>query len=73
MSSFLESNLKKLLCSYDCQKFKKLSYLRSQEDSRDFLDKNACGLFTHPSVGEDINKYVVIQDHKIQFTTVDLA
>lgn len=38
-----------------------------------FLDRSACGLFIHPSVGEDINEYVVIQDHKIQFATVDLA
>lgn len=49
------------------------AYLRSQEDSGDFLDKNACGLFIHPSVGEDINEYVVIQEHRIQFATVDLA
>uniref|UniRef100_A5WF57 McrBC 5-methylcytosine restriction system component-like protein n=1 Tax=Psychrobacter sp. (strain PRwf-1) TaxID=349106 RepID=A5WF57_PSYWF len=49
------------------------AYLRSQEDSGDFLDRNACGLFIHPSVGEDINEYMVIQDHKIQFATVDLA
>ena len=30
------------------------AYLRSQEDSGVFLDRSACGLFIHPSVGEDI-------------------
>lgn len=49
------------------------AYLRSQEDSTDSLDKYATGLFIHPSVGEDINEYVVIQNHKIQFATVNLA
>lgn len=49
------------------------AYLRSQEDSTDYLDKYASGLFIHPSVGENINEYVVIQNHKIQFATVDLS
>lgn len=49
------------------------AYLRSQEDSADSLDKYATGLFIHPSVGESINEYVVIQNHKIQFATVDLS
>ena len=48
------------------------AYLRSQEDSNDPLNKNACGLFIHPSIGENINEYVIIQNHKISFTTVDL-
>jgi len=49
------------------------AYLRSQEGSDDLLDDNACGLFIHPAVGENIDEYVVIQNHKIQFSTVDLG
>lgn len=49
------------------------AYLRSQEGSDDPLDENACGLFIHPSIGEDLNEYVVIDNHKIQFSTVNLA
>lgn len=49
------------------------SYLRSQECSGDSLNNHACGLFIHPSVGENINEHVIIQNHKIQFSTVDLA
>lgn len=49
------------------------AYLRSQEDSNDPLNKNACGLFIHPSIGEDMNEYIVIDNHKIQFSTVNLA
>ena len=49
------------------------SYLRSQEDSNDPLNENASGLFIHPSTGEDVNEYVVIDNHKIQFSTVNLA
>ena len=49
------------------------AYLRSQEDSDDTLNENAGGLFIHPSIGEDVNEYVVIDNHKIQFSTVDLA
>ena len=49
------------------------AYLRSQEGSDDPFDENACGLFIHPSIGEDMNEYVVIDNHKIQFATVDLG
>ena len=49
------------------------AYLRSQEGGDDPLNDDACGLFIHPSVGEDLNEYVVIQNHKIQFSTVNLA
>lgn len=48
------------------------TYLRSQEGNDDPLNKNAGGLFIHPSIGENINEYVIIQNHKISFTTVDL-
>ena len=49
------------------------AYLRSQEDSDDHLNENAGGLFIHPSMGEDVNEYVVIDNHKIQFATIDLG
>lgn len=49
------------------------AYLRSQEGGDDPLNDDACGLFIHPSVGEDVNEYVVIDNHKIQFSTVNLA
>lgn len=49
------------------------AYLRSQEGSDDPLNENAGGLFIHPSIGEDISKYAVIDNHKIQFSTVNLA
>ncbi len=49
------------------------AYLRSQEGSDDPLNENAGGLFIHPSIGEDISEYAVIDNHKIQFSTVNLA
>ena len=49
------------------------AYLRSQEGSGDLLDYKASGLLLHPSVGENVDEYVVIQNHKIQFATVDLG
>ena len=49
------------------------AYLKSQEGSDDPLNENAGGLFIHPSIGEDVNEYVVIDNHKIQFSTVNLA
>ncbi|WP_367104235.1 5-methylcytosine-specific restriction endonuclease system specificity protein McrC [uncultured Psychrobacter sp.] len=48
------------------------AYLRSQEGSDDPLNENAGGLFIHPSIGKDVNEYVVIDNHKIQFATVNL-
>ena len=49
------------------------AYLRSQEDYEDPLAAKATGLLLHPSVGKMVNESVVIQSHKIQFATVDLA
>ena len=63
-------NQKKISSGYLYQMY---AYLRSQEGSDDPLYDNAGGLFIHPSIGEDINEYVVIQNHKIQFATVDLG
>lgn len=49
------------------------AYLKSQEGGGDFLNDTASGLLLHPSVGEDVNEYFVMQNHKIQFATVDLG
>ncbi|WP_201512598.1 5-methylcytosine-specific restriction endonuclease system specificity protein McrC [Psychrobacter alimentarius] len=49
------------------------AYLRSQEGGEDLLNDTASGLLLHPSVGEDVNEYFVMQNHKIQFATVDLG
>ena len=49
------------------------TYLRSQEDNGDPLAANATGLLLHPSVGDMVNEFVVIQNHKIRFATVNLG
>jgi 5-methylcytosine-specific restriction enzyme subunit McrC len=49
------------------------AYLRSQEGSGDPLAAQASGLLLHPSVGEMVDEWAVIQGHLIRFATVDLA
>lgn len=49
------------------------AYLRSQENVDDPLNNFSSGLLLHPAVDQNFNEYVVIQNHKIQFATVDLA
>ena len=49
------------------------AYLRSQEGSGDLLNDTASGLLLHPAVGENVNEYIVMQNHRMQFATVDLA
>jgi 5-methylcytosine-specific restriction enzyme subunit McrC len=49
------------------------AYIRSQEDDKDPLTKNASGLLLHPAIGKKIDETVVIQGHAIRFATVDLA
>ncbi len=49
------------------------AYLRSQEDSGDPLSAQASGLLLHPSVDDMLNESVVVQNHEIQFATVDLG
>lgn len=49
------------------------AYLRSQEDNGDPVANNASGLLLHPSVGDMVNEVVVIQNHEIRFSTVDLG
>lgn len=48
------------------------AYLRSQEGNGDHLAENATGILLHPSIEEMIDEYVVIQNHKIRFVTIDL-
>ena len=49
------------------------AYLRSQEGNGGRLADNASGLLLHPSVGDRVNEFVVIQNHEIRFATVDLG
>ena len=49
------------------------TYIRSQVGLGDLLADKALGLLLHPSVGIDVDEYVVIQGHKIRFSTVDLT
>ena len=49
------------------------TYLRSQEDNGAPLAANATGLLLHPSVGDIVNEFVVIQNHEIRFATVNLG
>ena len=49
------------------------TYIRSQVGLGDLLADTALGLLLHPSVGIDVDEYVVIQGHKIRFSTVDLT
>lgn len=49
------------------------AYLRSQEGQGDPRADHAAGLILHPAVGSMVNEFVVIQNHKIQFATVDLG
>ncbi|MGM9998510.1 MAG: 5-methylcytosine-specific restriction endonuclease system specificity protein McrC [Candidatus Bruticola sp.] len=48
-------------------------YLRSQEGAGDPLADNALGILLHPSIDTAFDEYVVIQNHKIRFCTVDLG
>jgi 5-methylcytosine-specific restriction enzyme subunit McrC len=49
------------------------AYLRSQVGCGDPLADRAEGLLLHPSVGETLDETVVIQGHRIRFSTVDLT
>jgi 5-methylcytosine-specific restriction enzyme subunit McrC len=48
------------------------AYLRSQE-GRDPRWSDASGLFLHPAINENVREQVEIQNHRISFSTVDLA
>lgn len=44
-----------------------------QEGVGDPLADKASGLLLHPSLGTPVNEIVLIQNHEIQFATVDLT
>jgi 5-methylcytosine-specific restriction enzyme subunit McrC len=49
------------------------AYLHSQDCADDSLAQNASGLLLHPSIGDAVNEFVVIQGHEIRFATIDLG
>ncbi len=49
------------------------AYLRSQEDTGDPLWRFATGVLLYPSLGEDYDKAMTIQGHRIRFATVNLT
>ena len=49
------------------------TYLRSQENINDPLSINAIGILLHPSIDKMVDESVVIQGHRIRFSTVDLS
>ena len=49
------------------------AYLRSQVDRSDPWADSASGLLLHPAINGGFDESVVIQGHKMQFATVNLA
>lgn len=49
------------------------AYLHSQAGHGDHFSDGAQGLLLHPAIGEMIDESVVIQGHRIRFSTVDLT
>lgn len=49
------------------------AYLRTQERNNDLFSQHASGILLHPCIGEQFDEFVVIQNHKIRFATVDLT
>lgn len=49
------------------------AYLRSQVDSRNPWDQHASGLLLHPAINGSFDESVVIQGHKMQFATLNMA
>lgn len=49
------------------------AYLRSQEGNGDHLSENATGILLHPATEDMVDEYVIIQNHKIRFVTIDLV
>ena len=47
------------------------AYLRSRQETPGWLKPE--GLLLHPSVGQSVDEYAMIQGHKVRFATVDLA
>ena len=53
--------------------FQIYSYIKSQNETRDSSIHQVDGLLLHPSVGQTIDEYAVIQGHRLRFRTVDLT
>ena len=49
------------------------AYLMSQEKTEDVLSNTATGILLHPSFDESVEEFVIVQNHKIVFATVDLC
>lgn len=48
------------------------AYLRSQENTADAPSCHATGMLLYPAIDENINEYVIIQNHTIRFSTINL-
>ena len=52
--------------------FQIYSYIKSQDETEDLSIRQTDGLLLHPSVGQTIDEWAVIQGHRLRFRTVDL-
>ena len=48
------------------------AYLRSQENTADTPSCHATGMLLYPAIDENINEHVIIQNHIIRFSTINL-
>ena len=48
------------------------AYLRSQENTADTPSFHATGMLLYPAIDENINEHVIIQNHTIRFSTINL-
>lgn len=48
------------------------AYLRSQEKTTDTPSCHATGMLLYPAIDENINEHVIIQNHTIRFSTINL-
>ena len=48
------------------------AYLRSQEKTTDTPSCHATGMLLYPAIDENINEHVIIQNHIIRFSTINL-
>ena len=48
------------------------AYLRSQENTTDAPSCHATGMLLYPAIDENINEHVIIQNHTIRFSTINL-
>lgn len=53
--------------------FQIYAYIKSQDETTDLSIRQTDGLLLHPSVGQTIDEWAVIQGHRLRFRTVDLT